>query len=168
MISAPFKEYYWAEQSAIDVHSSEAYMAAPFFIKKWLVIPYINLGLKESSVNTDPSNMQYIDYCYILCNEVSVLLYNKKDLIGGGTNWQQVYGGNLLFDPMAGGEFLVRAKHYSLVTFSFSKITNTLWCPEKENKEFFNMDEAMVRRFFQNEFLPTAVLNDVIPEQTLK
>jgi hypothetical protein len=134
------------ELSLQHLHSADAYYKNVVLADRILVIPYVNLGFWDASMNS----VVYIDYCHIVVQGITRLSLYKLDSVLDvhEDSEYHVFLGGLNLD---GDEFVDMDIQYSsgwIYLPEDAQRSTSMWVPVPTPNMAMNLDEARVRRHF--------------------
>lgn len=67
-------------EDILEVNTVEAFYGNIILANNSFLIPYINLGLSDHTLNKGKT-LKFIDYCYIIAEDINYLKFNKDAII---------------------------------------------------------------------------------------
>lgn len=137
----------------------DSYFGQLFFHKESLVIPYINFGIADHTLNPS-SNLKFIDRSYIVLSDIKFLLLNNgKALIDKDRKLSSFYfGGHDLIGSQNVVDIEVKSAVAFLQLLPDSIVSEHKWRPIDTPNSKASMKEEIVTRFIRGYDMPDNIM----------
>jgi hypothetical protein len=135
------------------LHTSEGYYSNVFLREGLLIMPYINLGIAEHSLNPDV-NCHFIDYSYVVCKGIKFFKTGTGAITDPAVDGYVWYFGGNPMDDIYLPDIAVVCESVSLHTLPASRITTHEWHLRGANR---NVEPDAAQEFFRGAMMPDSL-----------